>query len=348
MAAGVSVGLLLLLAQLEAGAEVLTEARAGHAPVLAGDAPEAVMAAVLSPAGELRARLAGDTLDLRLNYSPQLHWRYPNQLETSRPLVLHDALFSATSAVSPRTRLGARATLSVGEADYSALPRLLGTMQGALPELLELLVVTAGMDGERDLSPTWKLGLGVTFIHRRPLDAGETATPDTTPMPDPGGSPDPADPSADFLLARQNSIVVQPMLSHRLTARDELRLTSGLARESHSTGIELYRWEPRLDWRRRLDARHDLRVGGGVAYTHETGSRLATGTTSAPSASCAGTAGCCAARGWACAGPPACRSSTTSIRCWRPPVPGACRPGDSICCSGRAGCWRWRPSWAPA
>ena len=264
-----SVALLFVLAQVQVGVEVMSEARGGHAPLLSGEAPRGGVAATLRPGAEVRLRLLGDS-HLSLQYAPVLNWRYPNELGSSRPLVLHTAAITASSAVNPQTNLGARASVSAGEADYAALPRLLGTTQGALPEVLELLVASAAVNGERVISPRWRLRAELVYTHRRALNQPEP------PVPDPGLPPGAVAP-LDLGLVRQNVVHLQPTVTHRLTMRDEFMLESGLTWESLGSDIELYRVQPRAGWRRRLSPGQELRLLAGVAYTHETGTRLASG-----------------------------------------------------------------------
>ena len=68
-----------------------------------------------------------------------------------------------------------------------------------------------------------------------------------------------------------------PTLAYRLTQVDDLLLETGVGWEKHSSGIELYRFEPRVGWQRRLAPERMLSVLAGVAYTQDVGERSATG-----------------------------------------------------------------------
>ena len=63
--------------------------------------------------------------------------------------------------------------------------------------------------------------------------------------PDPSLPPDPEQESAELFLAKQNAVEFVPTLAYRLTAVDDLLLETGVGWEKHSSGIELYRVEPR-------------------------------------------------------------------------------------------------------
>jgi hypothetical protein len=263
------VWLLGLLADVQVGAAVTTEGRGGQAPVTPGEAPRGGVAATIRPAVETRLRQ--DSTRLSLAYSPQIHWRYPNPLEDNKPLVLHTATLEAELHPSSVSQLGTRGTFSAGEADYAILPQLLGGRPSALPDSLELMVITGTVDYRQELGRRWRIGGELGYTHRRPLNL-----PDMMP-PDPSLPPDPGQEEAEIFLSRQNAVEFIPTLAFRLTAIDDLLLETGLGWEKHSSGIELYRVEPRLGWERRLAPERLLSVMAGVAYTQDVGERSATG-----------------------------------------------------------------------
>jgi hypothetical protein len=108
------------------------------------------------------------------------------------------------------------------------------------------------------------------YTHRRPLNADQAA-------PDPNVPPDPGSDLTELLLAKQNVVEFTPTLAYRLTRVDDLLLETGVGWEKHSSGIELYRFVPRLGWERRLAPERMVSVLAGVAYTQDVGERLATG-----------------------------------------------------------------------
>ena len=265
-----ALALLGLLADVQAGAAVTTEGRGGEAPVSPGEDPSASVAATIRPAAEVRLRQ--DSTRVSLVYSPQIHWRYPNPLEDNKPLVLHTVNLDGEFHPTSISQLGARASFSAGEADYALLPQILGGRPSALPDSLELMVISGGLEYLVELSPRWRLGTVLEYTHRRPLNVDETAMP-----PDPGVPPDPEQASAELFLAKQNVVEFVPTLAYRLTPRDDLLLETGVGWEKHSSGIELYRFEPRVGWERRLAPERMLSVLAGVAYTQDVGERSATG-----------------------------------------------------------------------
>jgi hypothetical protein len=132
------------------------------------------------------------------------------------------------------------------------------------------MVISGAVNGEVELDQRWRLGTEVSYTHRRPLNADDT-------MPDPSMPPDPGSDTAAIFLSRQNAVEIRPSLAHRLTMVDDLVFETGVGWEKYSSGIELYRVEPRLGWERRLRRERLLSVFGGVAYTRDVGQRSATG-----------------------------------------------------------------------
>jgi hypothetical protein len=263
------VWLLALLANVEAGATVTTEARGGQAPVTAGGRPRVGVAATIRPAAEVRLRQ--DSSRVSLLYSPWVQWRYPNPLDVNRPLVLHTVSLDGELRPSATSQVGARAGFSAGEADYAVLPQLLGGRPSALPDSVELMVITGALTYLVEMTPRWRLGTELGYTHRRPLNVT------TPPPPDPSLPPDPNQEAADFFLSEQNAIQLVPTLAYRLTQVDDLLLETGVAWEKHSSGIELYSFEPRVGWQRRLAPQRMLSLLAGVAYTQDVGERSATG-----------------------------------------------------------------------
>jgi hypothetical protein len=255
-------GLLFLLAAgFEVNAGIVAEARGGEAPVVPGSEPTAAVASTIAPAADVGLRQR--VLELRLAYAPRIFWRRPNRFETERPLVLHNLGFDMQGQVARGSLLTGRASVAWGEADYSALPRLLGSGQSALPAPARILVATARTGSRLEMSRTWRLELGLEVEHRRPLGA---ATPMTAPPPDePAAAPAPAFPQGTTW-----SFV--PATTHRLTRRDRLIADSSVVYATYISGVEVLSWIPELSWERTLFRASDLRLGAGVAYTVDLGS----------------------------------------------------------------------------
>jgi hypothetical protein len=116
-----------------------------------------------------------------------------------------------------------------------------------------MVLATAGLAVDQELSRTSTLSTEVQLLHRRPLD---TAPADPAP-----------DPAARLLLARQSSAQLDLRLQTRLGLRDTLTAETSFAYERHTPGLELGWWQPQLTWRRRLAREHALSLAAGLVLT---------------------------------------------------------------------------------
>lgn len=245
-----------LAAVVEPHAGVVAETMAGEAPLVQGEAPRSGVAGIVTPSVEVDVRSPGS--ELRLDYGPRFFWRHPNQAartSRTRPLLLHQTSLVLSLKASRTVTVDARAALSIGEADYSILPRLFNPGQGALPEVLRLASGVAGVNTLWQATERLELQLAMEASHLRPLDTTEDGP----------------------TFPRQTLLGATPGAALRLTRLDDAIVRTGVNYATYSSGIELFTLLPEIGWARRLGPRVDLRVLGGLAYTWNRGIELATG-----------------------------------------------------------------------
>jgi hypothetical protein len=248
--------LALGLAELAPVVELGTEAGAGEAPLTAGAAPRPGVATSLRPAAELR--LGGRETFFTFRYGPTLTFRRPKLIAADRPLLLHTMAAAGTVAAARTVTLALTSSLSVGEADYRALPGLLGDSQSALPDAQELLIAGAALQVTKQFGARLTGGAFLDVYHRRTLDERPAAGDRL---------------AIGQALPRQTGISVAPRLTARLSARDLAEASLGFTRENREPDLAFLVLSPRLLWQRQLARTRTLSLLGGLAYTRISGDR---------------------------------------------------------------------------
>lgn len=246
----------------DANATVTSETRVGEAPLQAGGGTQAGVIAVLTPTVD--GQYLGHALELRLDYSPRIFWRQPNELKNNRPLVLHLANLSIAGRPARPVRLTAGGNLTAGAADYTSLSFLFGTaaqQQGQRPsdKVTDFLSVSVGAAAEVSVSRTWAVGLDARVTHRRPLGSVETPPP---PMP---GTP--ATMQQPVLL-RQTTTAVTPSVLDRVSRLTEASLTAPASYTTYDDGTAVYTASPAVGVRTRLGRQWDVRASAGIGVSH--------------------------------------------------------------------------------
>jgi hypothetical protein len=269
MAVMVSAGigaLLLLVQHVAPSVELLTEAGAGNAPLVAGTTPQTGWMATVQPAGQLRVG-AGDTF-LLARYSPRLTWRHPNQeKDTLRPLLLHVASLSGAYAPSAPWLFTMSLDTTAGEADYATLNQVLGQTQAgqtqttpqaqsALPQQQRIFTGLVSTSAARSLDARTAVGLRLDFHHRRPLDAPMAMPPSMgTPVPAPS-----------LTLARQTAISGGPFLIWYATMRNQLETLVDLTYETREPDITFFIGYSTVAWTHKLSLDETLLITAGAGY----------------------------------------------------------------------------------
>ncbi len=255
-----------------------SETRAGEAPLLPGEDPRLFVAEILTPL--LGLELRRHDLTFQMFYGPRIFWEDPapitgfstellapdpvtrirsqnqNQTSSSGPLILHSAGLTLDAKLSPRVTFQTDATGSVGSPDYTALPLVLGTVQGALPPIANLASGTAAARVKFQTTRRWELDLAGTVFHWQFLNA-----PDSTSTV--AGQTSSA---GQTLVTGQTFVTVQPGALFTLTPRDGVGLDASIGEASYSNGVEFLVVTPAVTWRRHISPLDRLRLSLGVTY----------------------------------------------------------------------------------
>ncbi len=246
---------LCLLAQVTVEAGGRIEARAGQAPFsgTADRSPRPQVASVVLPAAALG--LSAAATSGRVRYAPRLVWRHPNEAERVAPLVLHAIDVQVEHEMSGASSWLARADGSLGEIEFAALPQILGSNQGSLPEVAEVIEGEAGVALRQRWSERWRSETAVSIAHMRPRHGPATAAPMSPGEP------------APVTFPTQTTLILTPALTGGMSVRDELVVSSSIgAYHAPTHDIAVLAWMPEVAWRRKLAREQVVRVGLGAVY----------------------------------------------------------------------------------
>jgi hypothetical protein len=243
----------LMLSGLGYQLSATSETRAGEAPIVPGRETQPFVAEILTPL--LGLELRRPYFDLQAFYGPRLYWEDPNPTSTggAAPLILHTVGLALDTQPSHNLLLTGSATGSLGSPDYTALPQVLGTVQGALPRVLSLASVTALTRIRNILSRRWELELTAGLFHyqlRGVTDADIAA----------GSSP------GQPFITSQTSLSAQPGATYLLDLRNSLGLSAAVDEVTYSDGVALLTVTPAVTWKSRLTRRDDLKLTVGYTY----------------------------------------------------------------------------------
>jgi hypothetical protein len=273
-------GLLLVAGKLDVNGIVIAEVRGGEAPVVAGGPSAPSLIGVVTPTVDLR--FEGHALQLRLDYSVRVFYLraegFPDQ---GAPLVLHTVGASAKQRLSPRVLVSSLASVSYGAADYTYLPQVLGTTQAALPQVLDILAVTAEAGIQVRLSREWTFLFTLDGSHYGPANGSGSNQPSPVPV---SGSPGLA-PALTPPFPEQTAVYATPSVIGRVTPRDDITFASAVTYQSISSPqlvtqsgsgpamfvpgtFEVLTVAPLVGWRRRLSPRDRLRLEAGLVYDY--------------------------------------------------------------------------------
>jgi hypothetical protein len=280
----------LILGVLGLQLGVTSESRAGEAPILAGDTPQAFVAEILTPLVGLELHRPNFTFELF--YGPRIYWEDPNpsatqtfvrdpltringkgpiQALSSGPLILHSAGLTLNARPTRGLSVLMSATGSIGSPDYTALPQVLGTVQGALPPIARIESGTAQAKLGYKVAPRWQLDLGATVYYWHWLDlppgsfglATGTVPTSVVGLSSTNGQ---ASVAEQPFVTGQTTVSATPGATFALTARDGLGFGTDVAATSYSDGVSILLVTPAVTWKRRLTRLDDLRLTLGFTY----------------------------------------------------------------------------------
>jgi len=267
----------LMLNGLGVQLSITSDSRAGETPIVPGSAPRAFVAEILTPLVGLEVRRPNVTF--QTFYSLRLFWQDPSPITTvttqalapdvvsriqaqtlgttssTGPLILHSVGLTLDSHPSRVVTFDLSATGSVGSPDYTALPQVLGPVQGTLPPVVSLASGEAQANALFHVAQRWDLTLEGQVFHWQWLDV-------------PDGLAASAQASGQTLITGQTMVSVEPGATYALTARDGLNLGTAVGEAFFYDGLKVLTVTPEVTWRRRLTARDNLKLSLGVAYAH--------------------------------------------------------------------------------
>ncbi|HEX3698262.1 MAG TPA: hypothetical protein VH374_23020 [Polyangia bacterium] len=178
------------------------------------------------------------------------------------PLYLHTWTLAADSHPTPRLVFQGTASVLEGATDYTYLPVVLGTNQATLAVVPRIFSTTVDASAQARASRTVRFELALRVFQYRPVDE---------------------DPAATFVLPHLTTVTVTPGVAFRLSALDELTLSTGFETQYisalqsapavagqplmvHSvTGLTVI---PGVGWRTSLARHASLELRAGIALTH--------------------------------------------------------------------------------
>ncbi|HTV25435.1 MAG TPA: hypothetical protein VMG12_42360 [Polyangiaceae bacterium] len=244
---------------VEVAAGVDGEVAAGRAPVQLTGPEENSLTFTLVPGVGLRLRSLTNTLSLA--YTPRVFYRVPNQLDVSRPLLLHQLQLNDTLLTARNMAWTSTAGLSVGELDYTA-SGLFPVGSSAVRAAVVDIVRAEGQTGfSYDITRRFRWTADVSAQYTTPLDDDAPATPPPVTMD--GG---------DF----SNLVVGTVPESAQVSGRSSFSYALSRQDRVAANGEVTYQWfpdtgrflllSPDLSWERQLSKQTTLALSGGFAY----------------------------------------------------------------------------------
>ena len=246
------VALVLISGEFDFQASAIVESRAGEAPLLGGQEPQAFVTEIVTPVGMFEYRDPGVTF--QADYSPRIYWQHPNALHNWSPLVLHTANLLLTAKSTRRLTLTGAATGSIGNPDYVQLAQM---FTGQIPPVMEIASVTGHLGARIALTRRFALELGGQVFYWQSLGSGAAAT------------------TTDTRVTDQKSATESASTFYQLTPRHALGLGALLSQASYNGGrLHIYTIGPALTWRAHLTPRDDLSVTLGLTYVRASGTAI--------------------------------------------------------------------------
>ncbi len=227
---------------LEAAVGGRFETLVGVVPDTSFSDTEASVAFAVVPVAGLH--LMHGRTELTVVYRPRLFWRFPNPVNFSRPLLLHQAGLDHSYQLSPRTTWTNGLDGSIGEIDYALASLVYDPSQPSVPsgEITKIVRVNASSGIGHQLTGRASTGMGVSGSYNSPLDTSDTS------------------------YIRSAEAGLTPYYGYRVTSRDAFTLGAGVGYawfENESTYLAV---TPNLQLSHDFSRRTSGSLGGGVAY----------------------------------------------------------------------------------
>jgi hypothetical protein len=245
---------------VEAAAGVDGEVAAGRAPVELTGPEENSVTFTLVPGVGFRLRSVANTLSLA--YTPRIFYRVPNQLDVSRPLVLHQLQLNDTLLTSRNMAWTSTAGLSVGELDYTASNLVFAPGSSAVRTSVVDIVRAEGQTGfTLDVTRRFRWTADVTAEYTTPLDDDEAATPPPAVM----GEDDLSN-LAVGTVPESAQVSGRSSFSYALTRSDRIAANGEVTYQWFPDTGRFLLLSPDLSWESQLSRQTTLALSGGFAY----------------------------------------------------------------------------------
>jgi hypothetical protein len=241
----------LFSGQLEVEASVESQSRAGEAPLTPDANPQLFAAELLIP--RLALYLRRRDVAFSAWYAPRIFAEDPTPPGTSGTLILHTFGLNLGVLPSRDVTVTGSATGAIGEPDYTTLPLVLGTTQGAFPSttIVELASATGQANVQARVTRRWDLTLAAQAFYWHWIDQTAMLAAPTTVGQVTGS----AELGAMF----------------RLTSLEAIGLSTAVGDASYWHDTSLVTVTPAAIWKARLARREELRVTLGMAYARAFG-----------------------------------------------------------------------------
>lgn len=234
------------------------ELRGGRAPRNTEAESEPSVLTSLAPVGRLHYQDRVRSSRLLLQYSPRVLYRFPNQAELQRPLLLHSADLQYSLLASPNWDFTASSGLQVGQIDYSSARLVFGDTQTSAPRatVVSYLSSTTGLSLTGRIRPQHQILVASAFTFRTPIGA------DADPLDDAMG----AEEGFNAVFPRQIGFNLSVGHAYLITARDTLTATIASGFQDFDNRGAILNLSGAYAWARVLTPRlnSQLQVGGFV------------------------------------------------------------------------------------
>ncbi len=208
------------------------------------DARASVAFAVVPVAG---LEIQRDRYELAVLYRPRAYWRFPNPVDMSRPLLLHQAALTHRLDLTTRTSWNNHFDGSIGEVDYTLASIVFDPTQPTVPNdsVTKLVRFNASTGLGHQLTHRASTGLTLAASYSAPLDRTENPTYFTSL----GAS-------------------AEPFYRYVLGGRDQAALAAGVGYAWFQDASNYLFVTPNLTWTHTFNRQTEGSIAGGVAYVH--------------------------------------------------------------------------------
>lgn len=244
---------------VEIAAGVDGEVAAGRAPVQLTGPEENSVAFTLVPGLGLRLRSVANTLSLV--YTPRIFYRVPNQLDVSRPLLLHQLQLNDTLLTSRNMAWTSTAGLSVGELDYTASNFFAPGSSAVRASVVDIVRAEGQTGFVLDVTRRFRWLADVSAEYTTPLGDQDTVT--APPVPVAG---DDLSNLVGGTVPESAQVSGRSSFSYALTRSDRVAANGEITYQWFPDTGRFLLLSPDLSWERRLSRQSTLAVSGGFAY----------------------------------------------------------------------------------